>query len=276
MDLYTALAYKTSRDLTLAYSTSFGISSRLFSRTIRSHIYAIYGLVRIADEIVDTYTGENKEELLNELEKETYAAISRGYSTNLIVHAFVLTARQFSISKDLLKPFFASMLLDVEPHVYDKKLYESYIYGSAEVIGLMCLRVFSGGDDTIYAQLSGGAKALGAAYQKVNFLRDFASDYHSLNRIYFPGVTYTSFNEKAKSIIIKDIQNDIKVAQEALSALPKSSRVAVATSLSYYNELLRLLEETPATIIKKQRIRVPNSRKMTLLIKTALAERFLR
>lgn len=272
MDLYDTLAYSTSRKLTLAYSTSFGISSRLFSRGIRPHIYAIYGLVRIADEIVDTYVGPDQKILLDELEAETYAAMSRGYSANLIVHSFALTARRFAISKDLIGPFFDSMRLDLTPHTYNKKLYETYIYGSAEVIGLMCLRVFCGGNDEIYEELSDGAKALGSAYQKVNFLRDFANDYHTLKRIYFPGVSYESFDEKVKADIVADIKEDIANAQTSLSNLPKSSRVAVATSLSYYNTLLTRLEKTPVAVIKQQRIRIHNLQKLTLLAKTTWAE----
>lgn len=272
MDLYDNLAYTTSRKLTLAYSTSFGISTRLFAKDIRQHIYAIYGLVRIGDEIVDTYTGDDQKALLDELEAETYSALNRGYSTNLVVHAFALTARRYGITKSLIAPFFESMRLDLVPRKYNQTLYRTYIYGSAEVVGLMCLRVFCNGSDVFYDSLENGAKALGSAYQKINFLRDFASDYHALHRVYFPGVSFESFDDTIKSRIVKDIAHDIAVAKESLVRLPKSSRVAVSTSLAYYSRLLTLLEKTPAAHIKKQRIRVNNAHKLVLLASTAVSE----
>ncbi len=272
MDLYTRVAYQTSRHLTLAYSTSFGISSKLFSASIRPHIYAVYGLVRVADEIVDTYTGTDQRELLDALELETYTAIKTGYSTNLIVHAFALTARQYGITKTIIAPFFTSMRMDLSPQTYTEKLYKTYIYGSAEVIGLMCLRVFCSGNDTQYESLREGAQALGAAYQKVNFLRDLASDSQSLNRMYFPGTTFASFDEAAKKAIIDDIEKDIRLAKESLARLPKSSRVAVSTSLSYYSTLLEKLRHTSAERIKQKRVRVNNAHKLALLVKTIAKE----
>lgn len=273
MDLYTNVAYKVSRDLTLAYSTSFGISSKLFPSSIRPHIYAIYGLVRVADEIVDTYAGTDQRALLDALESETYKAIKTGYSTNLIVHAFALTARTFGITKKIIEPFFTSMRMDLSPQTYDKKLYETYIYGSAEVIGLMCLRVFCDGDETQYNSLQKGAQALGAAYQKVNFLRDLASDHTALDRMYFPGTTYETFDNAAKQHIVDDIEKDIALAKESLARLPKSSRVAVSTSLSYYGTLLKKLKRTNATTLKQKRIRIRNGHKLVLLSTTLLKER---
>lgn len=270
MELYERVAYDTSRHLTLSYSTSFGISSRLLSDTIKRHIYAIYGLVRIADEIVDTYKGPDARRLLDELELSTYTALQSGYSTNLIVHAFAVTARHYGIGKPLLSPFFASMRFDLEPHTYTPEDYTQYIHGSAEVVGLMCLRVFINGDNTRYDELAGGAAALGSAYQKVNFLRDLASDYDELGRLYFPGISFESFDEQAKQEIIMDIRNDFTAALPALRQLPPSSRKATMMSYVYYTELLEKLERTPAATIKTTRIRVPTRRKMTLLLQTML------
>ncbi|MFZ1250663.1 MAG: squalene/phytoene synthase family protein [Candidatus Microsaccharimonas sp.] len=267
MELYTKTAYELSRQLTLRYSTSFSTSSRFFAKDIQPHIFAIYGLVRVADETVDTYEGKNRKELLSNLEQETYTAIKTGYSTNPVVHAFARTAKQFGITKTLIKPFFKSMRLDLTPQTYTPKLYEIYIYGSAEVIGLMCLKVFVQGNDRDYKKLEAGAKALGSAYQKVNFLRDFASDYNERGRVYFPGVAFENFNTRDKNRIIKDIQKDFTVAKKAVNALPIHARKAVKLSYVYYYELLKKLEITPAEIIKVRRIRVSNIKKLALLAK---------
>ena len=269
MDLYTKVAYQNSRHLTLQYSTSFGLSSRLFSKSVQPHIYAIYALVRIADEIVDTYKGSDSLTLLNDLEALTYTSLKSGYSTDLTVHAFVKTAREFGITKQLIAPFFASMRMDLSPQQYDSNNYAAYIHGSAEVVGLMCLRVFLHGNDIRYSELAPGAAALGAAYQKVNFLRDLAADYKELGRLYFPGISYDAFNEHAKQQIIQDISQDFAVALPALRKLPVSSRKATLMSYVYYSELLKKLERTPADVIKHTRVRVPSARKLALLLRTA-------
>jgi phytoene synthase len=273
MDTYTTFAYAASRNLTLTYSTSFGISSRLFSKSIRRHIYAIYGLVRIADEIVDTYPGTDRRQQLDSFEAETYIAIRSGYSTNPIIHAFSLTVREYGIKKKLITAFFKSMRMDLDPKVYTETLYKTYIYGSAEVIGLMCLRIFCDKDETLYSSLESGAKALGAAYQKINFLRDLAADYKQLGRLYFPGLTFDSFNDKTKQTIIKDIRKDIALASDSLMRLPKSSRIAVSTSLAYYLKLLDKLAQLPASEIKKKRVRINNTHKLLLLGSAILHER---
>lgn len=269
MDLYTSTSYQLSRQLTRRYSTSFSLSSRFFSNEIQPHIYAIYGLVRIADEIVDTYKGGDAGELLNELEQHTERAIATGYSTNPIIHSFALTAREYSIDQILIAPFFRSMRLDLEPQTYTDELYQDYIYGSAEVVGLMCLKVFTN-DTTLYEELAPGAAALGSAYQKVNFLRDIASDYKDLGRLYFPGVEYETFNEDTKSEIIADIQRDFNKSLPALRNLPPSSRKATYISYVYYQELLTKLRKTPAETIKSTRIRVSGARKLLLLAKALL------
>lgn len=269
MELYTKVAYDNSRHLTLSYSTSFGISSRFFDKSIRQHIYAIYALVRIADEIVDTYKGNNASKLLDDLEADVYETLATGFSTDLVIHAFAQTANQYGITKTLIEPFFDSMRMDLHPQKYTSKNYEQYIYGSAEVVGLMCLRVFLDGDDKRYEALSTGASALGSAYQKVNFLRDLAADYKELGRLYFPDVTYDAFDEAAKHTIIQDIRQEFQTALQAIQKLPASSRKATLMSYVYYTELLDKLERTPASTIKHTRIRVPSARKLALLVRTS-------
>ena len=270
MDLYTAVSREINQLLTTRYSTSFGMSSKLFAKEIRADIYAIYGLVRVADEVVDTYRGADGRQLLDELEQDTYAAIDSQYSTNPIIHAFAITARKFGIGRDLIEPFFASMRMDLDPQSYTADKYQQYIHGSAEVVGLMCLRVFCEGSDERYAALAAGAAALGSAYQKVNFLRDIASDYNDLQRLYFPGITFASFDEQQKQAIIRDIKKDFQQAKTALDMLPRNSRAAVATSYTYYRALLKKLEATPVATLKERRVRISNSRKLWLLGITAL------
>lgn len=274
MEQYTRIAYAHAKSLTLHYSSSFGLSSRLFAREIQPHIYAIYGLVRIADEIVDTYTGHDARELLDSLEAETYAAIARGYSPNPIVHAFALSAATYDITRALIAPFFQSMRMDLSPQTYDTKRYHEYIHGSAEVVGLMCLKIFCSNDNTLYKKLQSGAEALGSAYQKVNFLRDMSEDYEQLGRTYFPGVEFTTFDEPHKTAIIRDIDADFARALPAILRLPRSCRAAVETSYRYYSELLEKLRAAPAELITQQRIRIPNTRKVQLFASALIKQRF--
>jgi phytoene synthase len=268
MELYTKTSYQLARTLTLNYSTSFGKSSKLFSKDIRNHIYAVYGLVRVADEIVDTYQGKDMAQLLDELEAHTLLSLKTGFSPNPLVHAFAITAQKHGIKKELIQPFFKSMQMDLESRDYTQKEYETYIYGSAEVIGLMCLKVFC--DEKQYTKLEDGARALGSAYQKVNFLRDIKSDYEERGRVYFPGISFDSFNDLQKSAIIADIKKDFKKAQTSITKLPNNSKKAVSLSFSYYSELLKKLENTSADTIKETRIRVSRPKKLQLLAKTHL------
>lgn len=270
MDLYLRTSYQLAEQLTQYYSTSFSMSSRLFHRSIRPHIYAIYGMVRLADEIVDTYVQADASDQLAYFQDEVLNAISRGYSTNPIIHAFSHTAQQFSITEELITPFFESMALDLHPQEFDESLYDSYIYGSAEVVGLMCLRVFVGGDSHKYNELLPGARALGAAYQKVNFLRDLKADYEELHRTYFPGIDYATFDESTKSAIIADIQQDFNAANAVIGSLPTEARKAVHASSLYYQALLKRLDHASVTDIKSQRIRVPNIEKIMLLSKASI------
>ena len=273
MELYSDTSYDLSRILTLRYSTSFGQSSKLFAPSIRKHIYAVYGLVRIADEIVDTYQGGDSAAQLTKLEADTYKAIETRYSTNPIIHAFALTADHYSIGRDLIATFFESMRMDLSPQTYTKAKYEAYIHGSAEVIGLMCLKVFCGTNKKQFKILEPGAKALGAAYQKVNFLRDIASDYQDRERVYFPGVAFESFNTQEKDEIIADIKKDFKKAASAINKLPLSARKAVRLSFDYYSKLLEKLKNTPVEKIKSTRVRVSTVEKSAIFIRHSLTKR---
>jgi phytoene/squalene synthetase len=267
MELYTSVSYELARALTVRYSTSFSSSSKLFPAAIRRHIYAIYGLVRIADEVVDTYGGADMLGQLDNLEKDTYTAWKIAYSANPIVHAFITTARAYDIDQALVVAFFHSMRMDTQSHTYTQKLYDEYIYGSAEVIGLMCLAVFCEGDDKKYERLAPGARRLGAGYQKVNFLRDIASDHKDLKRWYFPSGNFADFDDVAKHAIIADIQSDFDAANNALLGLPKNIQPAIELSRAYYQALLDTLTRTPARDLKKTRVRVNNGLKAGLLVR---------
>jgi len=269
VELYTQASYKASKLITNEYSTSFGLSIRLFETSLRPHIYAIYGLVRVADEVVDTYDGKDRLQVLDDLEKQTMAAIVTSYSTNPIVHAFALTARQYDIDASLIEPFFESMRMDITPKVFDQQLYDTYIYGSAEVVGLMCLKVFTD-NASLYSQLEKGAGKLGAAYQKINFLRDIAADAEGLGRWYFPISSFATFDEKAKKIIVRDIEKDLAAAAKAIVKLPASSQKAVSLSYDYYSELLKKIKATPADQLRKKRIRVNSLQKTILFARTSL------
>ena len=262
MDDYKKSAYQAAKDVTTTFSSSFSLASRFFDRETRQHIYNIYGLVRIADEVVDTYQGDDREIILDQLEDEVYKALERSYSANIIVYAFILTAQKHNIGKDLIHPFFKSMRTDLTQKSFTAKSYKDYIYGSAEVVGLMCLKVFV--DESAYQKLYPGASALGAAFQKINFLRDIRDDYEERGRYYFPLDTYETFSDGTKEAIIKDIKSDLKLAKAAVPHLPKSAKKAVTVALRYYEELLVKLDVATAEYIKSERLRVPNYRKLLI------------
>ncbi len=266
MDLYERTSYHLSKELTNSYSTSFSLSMRLFSPNIREHVYAVYGMVRIADEIVDSYAGKDQRLLLDELEKEVKAAVKRGYSTNPIVHSYALTAHRYNIPNTLVTAFFKSMRMDLHKVTFDTALYETYIYGSAEAVGLMCLKIFTD-DEALYLKLEKGARHLGAAYQKVNFLRDIKADHEALDRWYFPYASFESFDDKIKARIIKDIEKDFVIAQKGADGLPENSRRAVQLSISYYQTLLNKIKSVPASKLKTHRLRLNNLHKLGLFVK---------
>lgn len=266
-DVYVAISERTSQLVTQRYSTSFSMAASLFGANIRQDIYNIYGMVRIADEIVDTYAGTDAEAVLDAFEAQLYEDLRRGFSTNPVLQAFISTARKVGITKSLIGPFFASMRMDVQPHTYSPRMYQKYIYGSAEVVGLMCLKVFCQGDAAHYHDLRAGAQALGAAFQKVNFLRDLADDHDKLGRYYFPVGSFETFNEDIKAQIIADITLDFETARAAIDKLPSGAQKAVRAAYVYYASLLQRIEQTPAEVLKQQRIRVNDFQKLWLLVK---------
>lgn len=267
MNQYTAAAYELAATLTKRYSTSFSMSSRLFDRHTRRAIYAIYGMVRLADEIVDSYDGNDARGRLDAFEAEVGRALASGYSTNPIIHAFADTARAARIGKALTKPFFASMRTDLTVVRHTERSYRQYVYGSAEVVGLMCLKVFVRGDRGLFDELKPGAQALGAAYQKINFLRDIAADYTERGRSYFPGVNPDQLSERDRRAIVKDIEMDLALARPAVKRLPAHVRPAVATSLEYYQLLFDRLKSAPIVTLRTRRLRVPNWQKGVLFLK---------
>jgi len=273
IDLYTRAAEETASGVIRLYSTSFGLASRLLDPVTRRHIENIYSLVRLADEVVDGVAeeaGVGREEageLLDRLEADTHRALETGYSTNLIVHAFAHSARKVGIERDLTEPFFASMRADLHETEHDDDSFALYVYGSAEVVGLMCLKAFIQGHDYTPAQheqMISGARALGAAFQKVNFLRDLAVDFEALGRSYFPSVTPDSMDEASKTRLLDDIDRDLAESARALPLLPKRSRKAVALAQALFDELGFRLRATPAEKILSERVSVPNARKAQL------------
>lgn len=257
-----------SKITTNTYSTSFSLGIRMIAKDYRWAIYGIYGFVRLADEIVDTFEREDKGELLARFKKDTYDSIELGISLNPILHSFQKVVRQYNIGKDLIEPFFNSMEADLHQTGYNQSQYEEYIYGSAEVVGLMCLKVFCDGHEDRYQQLKAPARSLGAAFQKVNFLRDIKSDIEERGRIYFPKLNLSHFDESTKLAIIEDVKNDFRDAHKGIQQLPMSCRFGVYTSYIYYLKLLEKIERKNATDILNKRIRVANSEKMALLAKS--------
>lgn len=264
--LFDDVSFKCSKLVTKNYSTSFSLAVYMLSPIIRDAIYSIYGFVRFADEIVDSFHGFDKEELINDFEKEYYKSYTSGISLNPILNSFQHTVKKYNITDDLIQAFLKSMKLDLVKSNYDSKTeYEEYIYGSADVVGLMCLKVFVAGKDQKYEQLKEEAMRLGSAFQKVNFLRDLKDDNLVLNRNYFPGVAFNSFDEKAKKMIIKEIQEDFDVAYQGILKLPIEARFGVYTAFVYYKKLLKKLENTACHEIGNSRIRVSNYTKAGLL-----------
>ena len=264
--LFDDVSFKCSKLVTKNYSTSFSLAVYMLSPVIRDAIYSIYGFVRFADEIVDSFHGFDKEELINDFEKEYYKSYNSGISLNPILNSFQHTVKKYNITDDLIQSFLKSMKMDLVKSDYNSKAeYDDYIYGSADVVGLMCLKVFVAGKDHKYEQLKYEAMRLGSAFQKVNFLRDLKDDNLVLNRNYFPGVDLNSFDENAKKMIIKEIQDDFEVAYQGILKLPIEAKFGVYTAFVYYKKLLKKLENTPCHEIGNARIRVSNYTKAGLL-----------
>lgn len=272
---YTAAATASSAVVIRRYSTSFGLACRLLDPALRSEIENIYALVRLADEVVDgAAMGAGLRtaavlEQLDVLEGETYAALDLGYSTNLVVHAFVQTARRAGIGRDLVTPFFASMRRDCDPRAHSGESLGEYIYGSAEVVGLMCLRVFLTGVHVTAEERSTmveSARRLGAAFQKVNFLRDLGQDTAQLGRQYFPAVEPRHLHERQKAALVAELRADLDASLPGLSLLPHSSRRAVALAHAIFSELARRIEACPADLLVTRRVSVPPATKARLAV----------
>lgn len=277
--LYDQVAEETSSGVIRRYSTSFGLASRLLGVDVRQHVENIYALVRVADEIVDGPAAEAglapgaEARILDALEAEVEQAIDCGFSANLVVHAFARTARATRFGPELTRPFFSSMRDDLSAKVHDEASFDAYVYGSAEVVGLMCLRTFLAGggyDPYTIERFERGACALGAAFQKVNFLRDLHDDFETLGRSYFPGVDPTSFTDAERDRLVADIDDDLRVSGAIIPSLPASSKRAVALAHGLFAELNRRLAVTPASELMTTRIRVPNPVKLRIAAQSAV------
>jgi phytoene/squalene synthetase len=233
---------------------------------IQKPIYAIYGFVRFADEIVDSFHDFNKSLLLEDFRKQTYQAINDRISLNPILNSFQWVVNTYNIPLDLIETFLTSMKMDLNKHAYDEEQYKKYILGSAEVVGLMCLKIFVEGDEAEYKRLKPSAMKLGSAFQKINFLRDLNADYKSLGRVYFPGIDMNEFNATVKHGIEKDIEADFHAGYLGILELPKKARFGVYLAYIYYYKLFAKIKRTPAKIILNERVRIPNNRKVGLLL----------
>ncbi len=264
--LFDDVSAACSRLTTRAYSTSFSLGIHCLDKHLHEPIYAIYGFVRFADEIVDSFHDYNKKELLEEFKKETWLAIDRKISLNPILNSFQHTVNTYNIDRELIEVFLKSMEMDLKKMTYSGDAYDEYIVGSAEVVGLMCLRVFVEKDDALYEKLVPAARKLGAAFQKVNFLRDLKSDYEFLGRVYFPGVAFGSFSDTEKRNIEADISNDFKEAFIGIKQLPKAARFGVYVAYMYYRSLYKKIRSVPSSRILMDRVRISNPKKVGLLV----------
>ena len=261
---------KCSEITTTIYSTSFSSAIRLLHQEMRQPIYNIYGFVRFADEIVDTFHQFDKASLLADFRKETYVALERGISLNPILNSFQQTVNEYDIDHDLIDVFFHSMEMDITQKAYDTRNFDEYVYGSAEVVGLMCLYVFCEGKKELYENLKVPARALGAAFQKVNFLRDIKADYNSLSRIYFPGCDFNNFTERDKKQIEEDIYKDFKAAYSGIIKLPLKSRFGVYVAYKYYLSLFKKIKDLEPARVLEARIRIPDYKKAMIVLRAGV------
>ncbi len=269
-ELFLDSSIKSSRSFTNTYSTSFSLGIRMLDKELHDPIYAIYGFVRVADEIVDTFHSQDKEKLIREFSDHTFESIKAGFSSNPILHSFQWVVNEFDIDHSYIEAFFNSMIMDLTKKSYDRKEYEEYIYGSAEVVGLMCLRVFCHPTPGLFDKLVEEARALGSAFQKINFLRDLKADYYEKGRMYFPSIGIDDFNEEKKKEIEKELREEFEVALRGIRKLPRSCKFGVYTAYLYYTELLRKISTKSAIEVKESRIRVSDPKKYLLLINSFL------
>ena len=268
--LFDEVSTGCSKLTTKSYSTSFSLGIRFLDSALHGPIYSIYGFVRFADEIVDTFHGHDKATLLSEFKAETWKAIERKISLNPILNSLQFVVNKYSIDRELIERFFDSMEADLNVNTHSQASYDQYILGSAEVVGLMCLRVFTDNNDNLYRQLKQPAMKLGAAFQKVNFLRDINADYQILGRTYFPGVNFDRFSALDKEMIQQDIEADFEQALAGIKMLPAPCRRGVYLAYYYYKKLFLMIKKTPAERVMSARIRIPNHRKIGLMFQSVL------
>ncbi len=268
--LFDELSQQVSKATTQKYSTSFSLGILAVCPSIRPAIYAVYGYVRLADEIVDSFHAYDKQQLLERLRCQTWQALDERISLNPILQSFQEAVHRYRIDRDLIVQFLKSMEMDLDRLDYDKERYQEYILGSAEVVGLMCLQIFVGGNAAAYAQLKPYAMKLGSAFQKVNFLRDLKEDYHVLGRTYFPSVDLQAFDNTTKMAIEQEIESELKEALIGIRQLPRSSKFGVYLAYNYYCSLFKKIKRLPAQTILQQRIRIPNARKFSMLMSSYL------
>lgn len=275
--LYTEVSFRLSRIITQKYSTSFSLGVSTLSKKYQDAIYGIYGFVRVADEIVDTFKNINKEKLFNEFRTQTYNAIEEGISTNPILHAFQKVVNDYKLDKTHIDAFLNSMQMDLYYSVHDRQRYDEYIFGSAEAVGLMCLKVFVDGNQEEYNKLEIHAKALGSAFQKVNFLRDIKSDYEVRGRLYFPDISDEGqLTNENKRKLETEVENEFRQALIGIKKLNPNVRLGVYTAYKYYLALFKRIKNTDVEILKKQRIRVPNIIKIAILVFSFLQVKIFR
>ncbi|HMK27328.1 MAG TPA: squalene/phytoene synthase family protein [Chitinophagaceae bacterium] len=270
IQLFHEASENCSRVVTENYSTSFSSAIRLLHKDLRAPIHNIYGFVRFADEIVDTFHEYDKTFLLQQFKEATYDALQRGISLNPILNSFQKTVNEYDIDLKLVDDFFQSMELDISKKIYDQKEYAEYIYGSAETVGLMCLYIFCEGNRELYQQLAASASALGAAFQKVNFLRDIKADYNGLSRTYFPGCDLRNFTELQKKEIEEDIHHDFDIAYQGILKLPAKARFGVYVAYKYYFSLFKKIKRTKPARVLAKRIRIPNYHKALIILRAGV------
>lgn len=266
ISLFSRVSLESSKKATKAYSTSFSLGIRALSPTVRDAIYALYGFVRLVDEVVDSFHGYDRERLFYSLRGETRLALDERISTNMILQSFQLVFHEYGIEREHVEQFFHSMEQDLTYTTYDRSQYDEYIKGSAEVVGLMCLKIFVRGNEQQYEELAPAAIRLGSAFQKVNFLRDVREDFHELGRSYFPGVNVAELDAESKRKIEADINEDLRIAYEGIIRLPRDTRFGVYLAYSYYRQLLKRIQRVSSSQILKQRIRIPDFQKAVVLV----------
>jgi phytoene synthase len=275
-NIFDNLSHEMSTLTTKKYSTSFSLGISFLKKDLQKPIYAVYGFVRFADEIVDSFHNFDKVELLADFKKQTYEAIDKGISLNPILNSFQWAVNKYNIPLHLIETFLASMEMDLESETatFDQSKYEQYILGSAEVVGLMCLKIFVRGDETSYEKLKDSAMKLGSAFQKINFLRDLKADYQDLGRTYFPGINMSDFSSAVKKEIEEDIAKDFHEGYQGIIQLPKDARFGVYMAYIYYYKLFTKIKATSAETILNERIRIPNNKKYSLFVFSYLRHNF--